>query len=351
MDAESLEQSHIDYKLMKGVNWEEAHVSIYAVKRTEHNKKNKITGKKEKSYTYRPYLLLTNKKIETKLSKVVTKQIRNWEEIDQYSPGLQDISKQTALWVNLASTNYTEITAQIEKVNSERKSEDTITETSDLKNTRMYIIRLESKEMNTTDSTQHPAPSILYAACRVAKSWGIEKSDPNVLTRFCIVKGGRLLDIGTDTIFSVKNTIDFLSYNNTIFINNKKNFEIVLNIRLTFISKMNEVATDFVNLNLISNKESFLNLIGNNYRNLQKIASIHEKGYYKDAVYLSNLKSITKSDHWYLQFTPDGKIDLDQYKSDPKKLFCMLRELNGERKIDRINGDECYAGAIVQIPK
>lgn len=333
---------------MKYINWNNAIVSIYAVKRTEHNKANKLTGKKEKSYTYKPFLLLTEKKIETKLCNAVTKQIQNWDEIEQYSSGLQEVSKHTALCMELTSTDYSLITNQIEMINSDRKDEDTIAETSDLVKTIMYIVRLEPNEINAVDFNQQTS-SILYAARRVPKSWGLEKSDPDLLTRLHL-KNGKLLDIGNEPIFSVDKTIDFLSFNQTIFVNQKHNFEYLLNLRLTFMKKMHTVVNEFFELGLVSDKESFVNVIGTNLRNLQKIASICERKYYMNPNYLSELKKIAETDNWYLHFTSDGKIDLEYYIDKPKELMCMLRELNGERKLDRIDGDECYAGVIVRIP-
>lgn len=352
LDA-SLTQNTIDFQTLNNTIWDDADVSVYAVKRKSHLFKDLVTGKKEKKYTYHPFLIQAEEKLTAKLRKAVIAQIKSWEGQEQYASGTQDYSRKTALWLDLSSTDYISIIKQIEENNVKRNINNEISNPQDLEGSIMYIIRLNPKYLKTQSqifsSNEQETPLYpLYAARRVSRSWGIKKADSAILARIHM-KNGKLIDIGVDPIFSVDKTIDFLSLNQTLFVHQKKNFEYLLNLRISLLEKRDNVINDFKDLKIIDDEKLFVAIVGNNSWNLQKVASINERGLYKDPTYLAGIKQNTKENNWHLQFKPDGCIDLALYRDNPKKTLCMLRELNGERKCDRIDGKDCYAGAIVEI--
>ena len=65
---------------------------------------------------------------------------------------------------------------------------------------------------------------------------------------------------------------------------------------------------------------------------------------------MAKLIKKTRDEGWILEFTDDGKINLEKYKERPDLAICMLRELNSEKKQDVIDGTFCYAGATSEIP-
>lgn len=336
-----------DFKSLKKNIWEKSAIQIYVVHRKAHHRKSKFSGEVEKTYSYDAYIIHTDENIEKTLRSAIINQIEKWDKIVPYTSGIQEIERSTALCIETETTDLNAAISSIETINSKQDENSIIVDPDQLIGTWMYVIRISPDAPKIPDKELIDAP--LYAVRRVSDSWNLKKVKKN--GRNALMKNGSLTDIGDEPIFTVDKVIDFLSFNKTIFVNNKSNFETLLNLRVSMIVKKETVITELKELELIDDEELFSEIVGTKLLPLQKIASIYEKGHYKDAARMETLIKKTKEEDWILQFNDDKKIDLSRYVDNPEYALCMLRELNSERKLDLIDGTEAYACATVNIPQ
>ena len=329
---------------LKEVELDSDDVQVYVIKRKEHQQKDPDTKKLLKYYTYHPFILQTDKNIRNTLFKAVSNQIKNWDDVIEYKLWNQDIGYETALGLTASNTDLLGIIKEIEYLNEKQDEERIISDEKQLTGMWMYIVRISSIQSNSGELL-----SPIYAVRRVSNTWTVKKSSKN--SRNATMKNATLVDIGDDIVFNVDRVIDFLSYNDTIFVHYKKNFEVLMNLKISMLQMKEEVVADFKMLKLIDNEELFSEIIGSKQLPLQKIAHIYQNGYYKDKERMDKLIDKTRVEEgWFLEFTEDGKINLEKYKDRPDLAICMLRELNSEKKQDVIDGTFCYAGVTSEIP-
>jgi len=336
-----------DFKSLKKNIWDQSEIQIYVINRHTHHRKSKFSGNVEKTYTYDAHIVHTDEKIQKTLRSAVANQIKKWNDIVPYTNGIQETERSTALCVEAGTTDIKAVISSIETINSQQDENSIFVDPDQLVGTWMYVIRISQYIPEIPDKDLITTP--LYAVRRVSDTWNLKKVKRN--GRNALMKNGFLTDIGDGPIFTVDKVIDFLSFNETIFVNIKSNFETLLNLRVSMIVKKETVIIELKELDLIDNEKLFSEIVGTKLLPLQKIASIYEKGHYKDAARMEILIQKTKEDGWILQFNDGKKIDLQRYVDNPKHALCMLRELNSERKLDLIDGSESYACATVSIPK
>jgi hypothetical protein len=122
-----------------------------------------------------------------------------------------------------------------------------------------------------------------------------------------LFRENRFEDLEEENVFSISNSIDFMYYEELLFILSKKAFETGLNFREGMIAKAQEFYDEVEVQNLFVNLDILTSKVGNNQRYLRKIVTIKNLGYYKDQNFLMRFKEINDIKNWGVQFD-NGQI-------------------------------------------
>ena len=172
----------------------------------------------------------------------------------------------------------------------------------------------------------------IYAIRRVSDSWKVKKVRSIATTVF---KDNKLVDLDENQVFKVDGKVDYISYQDTIFIMDKANFETTLNYR----AGMEKIRDEFVKkieiLPYFVNARDLNQLVGNNVHLLRKLSQADKSAYFCNPTYMKNLVSVVKIKKWPIEFSEEEKIVFTQASVD-----LVLRLLNNGRLESLINHEE-----------
>jgi hypothetical protein len=181
----------------------------------------------------------------------------------------------------------------------------------------IYIARLEKDEQ------------ILYSVRRVSEGWTTKKVSQFINMIF---DNNMLIDIEQKEIFRIDGKVDFFSFNDVIFIADKKNFEAALNFREGMKKNRDEIVKEFKQTNLFVDADEISNLVGNNIKRLRKLSQVKKAGYYKKQHFLQSLKQVNEDENWGIQYSDDGKLIVTE-----EDIETVLTVLNNSRLKSPIN--------------
>lgn len=184
----------------------------------------------------------------------------------------------------------------------------------------MYIARLDIEGVPP-----------LFSSRRVSDGWTTKKVKQLINMVF---QNNMLVDIGEQEIFRIDGKVDFFSYNGTIFIADKNNFEAALNFRKGMERNRDEIVKEFESLHLFDNVAEISHLVGNNLRRLRKLSQVKKAAYYKDKNFLTNLKRVNEEEGWGIQYSDDGKLLVTE-----DDIETVLRVLNNDRLTSKVNSE------------
>lgn len=291
------------FEQVKEIEWKDATVSFYIVKRSLTNKKAKYTT----------LLVNSDRGVKFKLKSIACKKLENSNEAIDYDFNTSDLDNN----VLGIKTEETDLKSIIDDINS---SNFTIADKLEaLLPAWIYIARLDIK-----------GKSPLYSVRRISENWKTKKvSQP--FTNL-IYSNNMLVDIKKDNILRIDNQVDFFSHNGTIFIANKKNFEAALNFREGMERNRDEIVKEFQKLNLFVNADEIKRIVGDNIPRLRKLSQVKKSGYYLEQNYLTSLKQVAQEDNWDIAYSNDGRLIVTEDNIDS-----VLLVLNNGRLTSKIN--------------
>ena len=119
-------------------------------------------------------------------------------------------------------------------------------------------------------------------------------------------------------VFQVTPYIDFIQFKDDMFIADIRQFEIAMNYHERLKEKKREaISALFASSAMIStSKDTLTNVIGNDKHLMRQLASVHEKGYYSNDIWLTKLKNVADEvGNWKIKFDDDGKILVEDNKN------------------------------------
>ncbi|MBN4079625.1 DUF4868 domain-containing protein [bacterium AH-315-C08] len=291
------------FKKLKKHDWGKSVVSFYVVKR-------RLIERKAK---YEVMQVNIAQNLQKKLREIANKKIAGANDVLEYDFNTTDLDD-NVLGIPNSETDFEEI---LKVINAEEEPHFAKSY-EDLLKTNLYISRLDIKG-------EQP----LYAIRYVAGGWNAKK-----VTQFIdlIYKDNTLVDLDFKEIFRIDSKVDFLSFDGTIFIADKKIFETALNFRVGMESNRDEIVEEFKKLKLFDNPQSISELVGDNMRRLRRLSQVKKSGYYKNENFLENLKKINKKEGWGIQYSKDGKLIVTE-----DDIETVLRVLNNDRLTSQIN--------------
>ncbi|HIF9186499.1 TPA: Kiwa anti-phage protein KwaB-like domain-containing protein [Photobacterium damselae] len=204
----------------------------------------------------------------------------------------------------------------------------TITEESELNSYNAYVIQLTFREGDEEQS--------IYAFRYIKGAWLVNNTaGKNIFTS--MQNNQLVVKIDQSTRFQITPYIDFIQYKSGVYIADIKRFEKAMNFNDRLVEKKAEAITALGQSAAMSSEESIklTNIIGEDKRMMRQLASVLDKQYYSNEVWLRRLKQAADSaDNWLIQFDSDGKILIEENKEYVKELLTLLQNKRVKTVVD-----------------
>ena len=292
------------FKEVKDINWNEAIVSFYVVKRRLSNRKAK----------YELLQVNVDESLRKKLRKVANDKVCKSNNALEYDFNTSDLDDN----VLGIATGETDLEELIDGITAE-ETPKTADSYELLLGSWIYIARLEIEE------------KILYSVRRVSDGWSTKKVFQLINMIF---DNNTLVDLEQKEIFRIDGKVDFFSFNGVIFIADKKNFETALNFREGMERNRDEIVEEFKEAKLFVDADEISRLVGNNIKRLRKLSQVKKAGYYNEQNFLQSLKKVNETEKWGIKYSEDGKLIVTE-----DDIETVLTVLNNSRLKSLINSE------------
>ncbi len=266
------------FSKLKKLSLKNAEITLVAIREYKQNKIAKYIMK---------YIQI-DEKLENRLRNIVLNKIENANTFEAYSVDSSEIEDDEIKGYPYEATDFYNIFAQLKELNPET---DIITSIQDLLKTKSYMIIVR-----TISSIK------LIGVKSIPENWKLKFSKGLIPLLFI---ENRFEDLEDEKIFNISNFLDFIYYDEVLFILSKKGFETALNFREGMIKKTDIFYNEASKLKLFLNIDILKEKVHKSPRYLRKVASVVNLGYYKDMTYLARLKEISLKKKWDLHF--DGQ--------------------------------------------
>ncbi|HIF9149314.1 TPA: Kiwa anti-phage protein KwaB-like domain-containing protein [Photobacterium damselae] len=186
-----------------------------------------------------------------------------------------------------------------------------------------YLIKYDFTDENNT-------PCFLYAMTYIATAWKIVKRKRDLKQVITFSNEGNIADISKcENQFYITPKIDFISFNDGVYIHDIKAFERAMRFKNRLIERSNVTAQELVDENFINenDKETLINVINGDGHFMRNFSSVKTLSFYKEEGWLDKLYSaITIDKMGTLEFHEDKKIKIKNDKTYIKELLVLLQD-------------------------
>lgn len=244
-------------------------------------------------------------------------------ELSEYAVLTADIDEDRALVHLLEETDFSRIILKIQ----EGADNDSVTNINDFHNAWALVIEFTVNQEK------------LYAFSKIKGGWNLRtfRSPKN-----WVFNNGHFEKIQADKIFTFRNAIDFVAYGDDVFIRNKANYELGLNIREGLEAKRDELVEALEENGIIASVDDLKVAIGTNKTLLRRLVAAEESRYFEDEQFIEQMKTVIEQYDWdHLSPGDDGKFIIDENNID---LFLTL--INDKRFLSLIKQQMVDADAV-----
>ncbi|WP_404420842.1 Kiwa anti-phage protein KwaB-like domain-containing protein [Thalassospira australica] len=256
---------------------------------------------REKKYAFKERWIKTSENLDNAIREIITSQARKIEEVIQYSI----ITENHATSALEIESDETIMSIFIEMMNNQDEEKRAL-KSKELINSEFYMIRMMHNE------------ETLIAAKKLPSTWKTKRKKG---VRNAIFSDHEL-DISEEETFEIYNSVDFFYIKGKIFIINKNNFESILRYKLSYINDFSDLKNEPDFSEIFTSTEKLSDYVGTNKIQLRRSTAIKTKGFYKNPIFMKNLKEKYKTYKLNIHFSEDGKIDPS--KSDCRHIFQAL---------------------------
>jgi hypothetical protein len=168
----------------------------------------------------------------------------------------------------------------------------------------------------------------LYAFSKVKGGWNIKGTNPVKSWAF---NEGQFKKVKLEKTFTFRDVIDFVAYGEDVFIRDKANYELGLNIREGLEAKRDLLADAFAEHGIVASVDDLKVAIGTNKTLLRRLVAIEQTRYFEDQEFIEDMKSIIEDHEFNLPSNENGQFVIDENNID---LFLKL--VNDKRFISLI---------------
>lgn len=287
---------------LKALNLQDSFVSLAIVKEY----------KKDRVSHYNIEYVEIEDELENRLREIIISRLNKANSFEEYSFDCPEPEEDLVRTIQYESTDFFKIMETLLTLNPE---EDKVDSVEDLIKAKSYIIVLRDN-----DGIQ------LAGFKSIPENWKLKKSKGLIPLLF---ENNTFKDLETDNVFSISSTVDFIFYDELLFILSKKAFEQGMNFREGMIAKANLLYEETEELNLFVNIDILKTRVGNNQRYLRKLATIKNLGYYKDQNYLTKFKVVNEAKNWGIEFD-NGQIVITENTLDSILTVLQNKRLHSE---------------------
>lgn len=180
-----------------------------------------------------------------------------------------------------------------------------------------------------------------YAFSKVKGGWNLKSTR---LLKSWAFKEGHFKKIEAEKIFTFRDRIDFVAFGDDVFIRDKANYELGLNIREGLEAKRDLLADAFAENGIVSSVDDLKIAIGTNKTLLRRLVAIEETRYFEDQVFIEQMKQAITEHHFDLAENESGQFIIDENNVD---LFLKL--VNDKRFISLIKKQMVDADVVEPV--
>ncbi|SBT11939.1 Kiwa anti-phage protein KwaB-like domain-containing protein [Vibrio celticus] len=167
-----------------------------------------------------------------------------------------------------------------------------------------------------------------FAFSKVKGGWNLRRAST---VSSWIFADGDFKKVEVGNTFSFRDYFDFVSYGDDVFIRDKANYELGLNIREGLEAKRDLLVDALADNGIITSVDDLKVAIGTNKTLLRRLVSAEETRYFEDQQFIEDMKTIIAEHQWSIDVDDDGKFVVDENNID---LFLKL--INDKRFISLI---------------
>lgn len=277
--------------------------------------------KRERASRYTLKYVKTDDSLQMKLRGIVSRQVQQANTIEDYSFDCPEPEEDQVRTISSVGTDFNVILDRLSDLDPEQ---DTIEGLDELVSAKAYIIVFRDQA------------GIKVAAFRtLPENWKLRKSKGLIPLLF---KENRFEDLEDDNIFSISNSVDFIYFQDLLFVLSKSGFERGLNFREGLLSRADELYAEAAQLRIFVNLDLLRDRVGNNLRYLRKLAIILDLGHFRESSFLSRMESLSTEKGWGVEFN-GGQILLTEGTLDVVLTILQNKRLHSEITYDDFDVD------------
>ena len=232
--------------------------------------------------------------------------------LSEYQALMADVDEDRALVDGRGDTDFSTIIEKIE----EGADNDPIEDITQFNNAWALVFEFSG------------ANNKFYAFSKVKGGWNLKSART---VKNWVFNEGQFKKVEAENIFSFRNAIDFVAYGYDVFIRDKANYELGLNIREGLEAKRDILADAFAQHGIVACVDELKVAIGTNKTLLRRLVAIEETRYFEDQDFIEDMKSKINEYQFELPENENGQFIIDENNVD---LFLKL--VNDKRFISLI---------------
>lgn len=291
-------QQQLDEKLgkLKLLDFDSAVVSLWVVHRS-------LTPSRQAKYS--ALKVDASPDLRVKLRKIVKNRVDLCNQVEPYEYVTED-QDERIFEIPVDTTDYMEVITLVNRNGEEHKIE----KTEQLMQAWGYVIKLQIEDQ------------YVHAFRKLGAQWGSKKSEG----WNWFMKNHVLMELEEKVVFKADHRIDFLGFDGSVFILNKKDFEQAMNFREGMVKHRDEIIREFEDLGIFNDTSILKSTIGDNLHRLRRISMVRKSGFYRYPWYMEKLEELNKELSWGLTISEDSVIEVTEDNVD-----LILTLLNNDR--------------------
>jgi hypothetical protein len=247
-----------------------------------------------------------------KFKAIVVNNLEPFTVCEPYSFDSPDPEPDRLLGIDHFETDFYEIFGTLKDMNPEQ---DVITDAAQLLGAKAYLFVLRGS-------------TGIEVVCfkTLPEKWSLSKR-VNIIN--IMFHNQEFVDMKNDDVFRISNQLDFVYYDETIFILDKRNFEFGLNYREGMLQKAETVYEEFATFQIFESIDILKAKVTNNQRYLRKMAMIKNLGHHKNPQFIDKMIALNQSKGWGINFN-DRQIVITEETVDKILVILQNKRLHSE---------------------
>lgn len=180
-----------------------------------------------------------------------------------------------------------------------------------------------------------------YAFSKVKGGWNLKSART---VKNWVFREGQFKKVEADKIFTFRDTIDFVAVSEVVFIRDKANYELGLNIREGLEAKRDLLAEAFVQNGIVASVDGLKVAIGTNKTLMRRLVAAEQTRYFEDQEFIEQMKQAISEHNFDLAENENGQFVIDENNVD---LFLKL--VNDKRFISLIKKQMVDADVVEPV--